>query len=237
MNQPKALKWQDYIPLYGIPTLLNYIACKFAIPYLKTNTLLPSEIIYFISVGGLVLIPMFLLAIYLTRKEIGSNKWDDLFKRMRINRMEKKDWVWAIASFILLCIASFLIARVLMPGLGFDPTPFFFENMPLDSSHMWILYIWPLFFFFNIFGEEFLWRGYIQPRQELLHKKWTWFFHGLFWALWHLPMGLELIFAALPIFFILPAIVQLRKNTTIAIVIHAIFGVFGFLVISFGGVH
>jgi membrane protease YdiL (CAAX protease family) len=151
--------------------------------------------------------------------------------------MSKKDWIWTIFTFLLLCLASFLIAKVLMPQMGLDATPFFFRNMPLDSGRMWILYVWPLFFFFNIFGEEFLWRGYIQPRQELLHKKWTWFFQGIFWAVWHIPMGFDLIFASLPIFFILPAVVQIRQNTTIAIVVHAIFGEFGFLAISFGGVH
>ena len=106
--------------------------------------------------------------------------------------------------------------------------------MPLDDSHMWILYIWPVFFFFNIFGEEFLWRGYIQPRQELQLGKWTWFIHGIFWAVWHLPMGLDLIIAATPIFFILPAVVQIRKNTTIAIVVHTVFGAFGFLALALG---
>jgi membrane protease YdiL (CAAX protease family) len=87
--------------------------------------------------------------------------------------------------------------------------------MPLNDKYFWIIYVWPVFFFFNIFGEEFLWRGYIQPRQELLNKKFTWLVHGLLWARWHLPMGLDLIFSALPIFFILPAIVQIRKNTSV----------------------
>ena len=237
MNELKPLKWNDYILLYGIPTLLNYIACQLAIPYLIETSSLPIEVIYFISVGGIALVPMFFGAIYLTKKEINSGKWADLLRRMRIYKLSKKDWVWTILTFIFLSGTSFLIAKVLMPQMGFDATPFFFKNMPLDSSHMWILYVWPIFFFFNIFGEEFLWRGYIQPRQELQLKKWTWLIHGIFWAAWHLPMGLDLIFASLPIFFILPAVVQYRQNTTIAIVVHAMFGAFGFIAIAFGGIH
>ena len=237
MNNLKQLKWSDYILLYGLPTLLNYIACQLAIPYLEENSSLPIEIIYFISVGGIALVPMFFGAIYLLKKEINSKKWSDLLRRMRIHKLSKKDRAWTFSTFIFLCITSFLIAKVLMPALGIDATPFFFKNMPLDSSHMWILYVWPIFFFFNIFGEEFLWRGYIQPRQELQLKKWTWLIHGIFWAAWHLPMGLDLIFASLPIFFILPAVVQHRQNTTIAIVVHAVFGAFGFIAIAFGGIH
>lgn len=233
----KPIEWKDYILLYGLPTLLNLIACQWAIPYLETISNLPIEIVYFLCVGGLVLVPMFFMALYLTRKEVKSNSFNALLVRMRIKKLSRLDWRWAIASFLLLCLASFVIAKVLMPKMGFDATPFFFKNMPLDKNHIWILFVWPFFFFFNIFGEELLWRGYIQPRQELLHKQFAWFFNGIFWAAWHLPMGLDLILASLPIFFILPAVVQLRKNTTIAIVVHAVFGAFGFLAIAFGGVH
>ena len=198
---------------------------------------MPIEIIYFISVGGIVLLPMFIWAIYLTGREIGSCKLQDLLDRMRIKKLSKKDWIWTITTFIIVCLASFLIAKIIMPKLGFDATPFFFKNMPLDKAHFWILYVWPLFFFFNVFGEELLWRGYIQPRQELLNKKWTWLFHGILWSFWHFPMGFDLIFAAIPILFLLPAVVQIRQNTSISIIVHAVLGAFGFIAIALGGIH
>ena len=237
MNNIKPLRWFDLVWLFGFPTILNAIACLWAIPYLDSITHLPMEVNYFLGVGLLVLAPMFSWALFLVGKEIDSFKMRDILQRMRIKTIAGVDWLWTIGAFVTLSLASFFIAKIIMPPLGFDATPFFFQNMPLDDSHRWILYVWPLFFFFNIFGEEFLWRGYIQPRQELLTKKWTWLVHGLCWACWHIPMGFDLIFAATPIFFILPAIVQLRKNTSIAIVVHAVFGGFGFLVIAFGGVH
>ena len=142
-----------------------------------------------------------------------------------------------VGGFIMLSLFSFLIAKIILPLFNIDASPFFFKNMPLNDKYFWIIYVWPMFFFFNIFGEEFLWRGYIQPRQELLNGKFTWLVHGILWACWHIPMGLDLIFSALPIFFILPAIVQVRKNTTISIVIHFVFGAFGFLSLAFGLVH
>lgn len=237
MKQLKPLTWRNYLLQCGVTTLLNYVACRLAIPYFELNSSLPIEIIYFISVGGIALAPMFFGALYLTKTEINAQNWAEILERMRVKRLSKSDWVWTISAFVLLCVASFLIAKVIMPEMGLTATPFFFKNMPLDGHHMWILYVWPVFFFFNIFGEEFFWRGYIQPRQELLHKKWTWFFHGIFWAIWHLPMGLDLVFASLPIFFILPAIVQLRANTSIAIVVHAVFGAFGFWALAFAALH
>jgi len=231
------LKWSGLILLFGIPTILNLIACRVAIPLLDAQNMFPVEISYFISVGLLVLVPMFCGAIFLTVREIGSADPGEILARMRIRKMTGQDAIWAVGGFILLSLTSFLIAKLILPLTGIDATPFFFRSMPLDEIHFWIIYVWPVFFFFNIFGEEFLWRGYIQPRQELLNKKWTWLVHGLFWAFFHLPMGLDLIWSALPIFFILPAVVQIRKNTTIAIVIHFIFGAFGFLALALGMVH
>ena len=237
MNNIKPLKWTELIILFGVPTILNFAACQIVIPYLESLKVFPIEISYFLSVGLLVLVPMFLSAIYLSSKEIKSNKLKDIFVRMRIKKLSPVDILWTVGGFFLLSLFSFLIAKLILPIYNIDATPFFFRNMPITQNYTWIIYIWPVFFFFNIFGEEFLWRGYIQPRQELLNKKSTWFVHGFLWSVWHLPMGFDLVLSAIPILFILPAIVQIRKNTTIAIVIHTIFGAFGFLSLAFGLVH
>ena len=236
-NRLKPLRWSGLIILFGVPTILNLIACEIAIPFLDEQKIFPIEVSYFISVGLLVLVPMFFGAIYFCSKEIGSGKLKDILKRMRIKKLSPVDILWTIGGFIFLSLFSFLIAKLILPVFDINAKPFFFRNMPLTDKYFWIIYIWPMFFFFNIFGEEFLWRGYIQPRQELLNKKFTWLVHGLLWACWHLPMGLDLIYSALPIFFILPAMVQIRKNTSIAIIIHFVFGAFGFLVLAFGLVH
>lgn len=233
----KPLKWSELVLLFGVPTILNLLACKVAIPFLDSLNIFPIEISYFLSVGLLVLVPMFFTAIYLTSKEINSSKLKDILIRMRIISLSKTDIVWTVGGFILLSILSFFIASLALPVFDINANPFFFQNMPLDKNHFWIIYVWPLFFFFNIFGEEFYWRGHIQPRQELLNKKFTWLIHGLLWAFWHFPMGLNLIYSAVPILFILPGIVQIRKNTTISIIIHFVFGAFGFLVLAFGLVH
>lgn len=233
-NELKPLSWTELCLLFGIPTLLNWFACSVSIPYLVKSTGLPIEASYFLCVGGLVLMPMFIGSIFLASRDTGSFRVRSILDRLRIKKLNKVDWAWAVGGFVGLCVASVLIVDYVMPIFGADSMPFFFQNTPLNSDYMWLLYVWPTFFYFNIFGEEFPWRGYIQPRQELLTKGWTWLVHGIFWATWHIPMGFDLIFASLPIFFILPAIVQHRKNTSIAIVIHAVFGAMGFLFLAFG---
>ncbi len=236
-SELRPMAWPELIALFGLPTLLNLIACRLKIPFLDGQNWMPIEVGYFLSVGLLVLVPMFLGAIYLAGRDIRSYRSKDILVRMRVKKLTRTDWAWTVGSFVLLSLCSFLIAKVLMPSMGWNATPFFFKNMPLESHHLWILAVWPLYFFFNIFGEEFLWRGYIQPRQELLNGKWTWFVQGIFWSIWHLPMGLGLVLSSLPLLFILPAIVHIRQNTSISIVVHAIFGGFGFLALALGLVH
>ncbi len=146
MKKVTPLKWPGLFLLFGIPTVLNLIACQLAIPWLDSQKTMPIEVAYFISVGLLVLVPMFFGAIYLSAREIGSFRIKDLFYRMRIKRLSRADTAWTVGSFMLLSLASFLIAKIILPQLGIDATPFFFRNMPLNDAYFWIIYVWPLFF-------------------------------------------------------------------------------------------
>jgi membrane protease YdiL (CAAX protease family) len=148
--------------------------------------------------------------------------------------MKPVDWAYTIGSLILVAGLTTLFVEVGKFIPGFTAAPTFMNDMPLETGNYWILLAWLPFFFFNIFGEELWWRGYIQPRQELLTKQYTWLVHGSLWSLFHVGLGWSAIFLALPIFFILPFVVQIRKNTTIAIIVHAVFGAFGFLSLAFG---
>ena len=91
MNKIKSLNWSDLIILFAVPTLLNLIACKIAIPLLDTQRLFPVEVNYFISVGILVLAPMFFAALYMSAREIKSFQLKDIFSRMRIRSLSLKD--------------------------------------------------------------------------------------------------------------------------------------------------
>jgi hypothetical protein len=82
VNRIKATSWLDLTLLFGIPAILNYLASRIAIPYFDSQQILPIEIIYFLSVGLIVLVPMFFGAIYLSGKDIGSYKLKDLFTRI-----------------------------------------------------------------------------------------------------------------------------------------------------------
>jgi membrane protease YdiL (CAAX protease family) len=224
----------ELVSLFAVPGLLLAVATRVAIPFLAASTPLPREACWFVSAGLLVLAPLFIVAIWFTGREIGSFDPIRLARRMRIRRMGPADWAWTLGAVVVVAALTTVMLQLgrLIPG--FDPKPEFFPNLPLQPATAWLIAVWLPFFFFNIFGEELWWRGYIQPRQELLTGKFTWLVHGLLWAGFHLGMGWSPIWLALPNFLILPLVVQIRKNTTIAIVIHAIFGALGFLSLALG---
>ena len=74
----------------------------------------------------------------------------------------------------------------------------------------------------NIAGEELLWRGYLLPRQELVHGTTTWIVHGILWAAFHLFFQTNLwdLVRMLPTCCALAFVAQHRKNTWPGIVGH-----------------
>ena len=61
-----------------------------------------------------------------------------------------------------------------------------FMGIPLHGS-WWIAFYYVLVLLIgNIAGEELWWRGYLLPRQELVHGSATWILHGVLWAAFHL---------------------------------------------------
>ncbi len=230
----KKISPAELLLLFGLPAILLYLATKVAIPVLDSYRWFPIEISWFLSAGLLVLIPMVVASLLLVGREVGGFKLPPLLARLRIKPMQPADWAYAGGALVLILSLTMAMVAIGKRLPGFNPNPVFMDSMPLQAGTYWILLAWLPFFFFNIFGEELWWRGYILPRQELLTGQYTWLAHGALWSLFHFGLGWSAIFLALPNFFLLPLVVQLRKNTTIGIVIHTAFGAFGFLALAFG---
>lgn len=105
-------------------------------------------------------------------------------------------------------------------------------GVPLQGN-WWVVGVFFLVLCFNIFGEEFWWRGYILPRQELSHGKWTWVIHGMLWHLFHVFWKWELI-ALLPQTLSLSFVACKLKNTTPGIIAHWINNGLGLIMLVLG---
>lgn len=74
---------------------------------------------------------------------------------------------------------------------------------------------------FNIFGEEFWFRGYMLPRQERARGEYAWVLNGLLFTVLHMWQKWNLLLL-LPGALGAAYVVQRRRNTWILIVAHGI---------------
>ncbi|MCD4691374.1 MAG: CPBP family intramembrane metalloprotease [Calditrichales bacterium] len=81
---------------------------------------------------------------------------------------------------------------------------------------------------------EYLWRGVILPKQEIVFGKNAWIIHGICWGIFHIAFGWQLLLTLIPILFIQSYVVQRRKNSWTGVIIHAVVNGPSFIAISFG---
>lgn len=220
-------------------TLMLYLSSRQVIPVLNSWSFHPA-ISWFASSGLLVFLPMFCIAIYNASKETISPGPKSVMRRLWLTRPTSKDWLWAISGALVILIATAIImyvsdlaSRALL-NKPFQTSPPFMHFEPLHSGQYWILLVWVFFFFFNIMGEELMWRGYLLAGISEKYPRRAWLYNAVFWLMFHIPFGYELMIMVLPTFFLVPYLVQKRKNTWIGIIIHASLNGPGFILVSLG---
>ncbi len=241
--------WQALL-YFGLPALLFRLSLYNGIPALIHLGLTPvkANIVAF----TVPLAILFALAFGFYKLDGYPISWSGIKTRFRLLPMTGKDWLWAIGGFLLTFLsigmvaftAPFLIKTI--PAIA--PPDFFspwlkpgaplsadvianFIGSPLKGNWGLVILLF-IQLFFNIFGEELWWRGYILPRQEMAHGRWAWVINGFLWLLWHVAFYPWQIFALLPICLALPYIAQRRQNTWVAIIIHLQNGIFQFLILA-----
>jgi membrane protease YdiL (CAAX protease family) len=61
-----------------------------------------------------------------------------------------------------------------------------------------------------------------------------WILNGLLWAVFHTAIGWRLALALVPLEFIVPYIVQKRRNTWIGVLVHGVYNGIGFILVALG---
>jgi membrane protease YdiL (CAAX protease family) len=220
---------------FGVPTLLLFFATYLCIPLLHRLTGLLPVVCWYICGGTLVFLPIFIAAFYFYKRDGYPWQFKTLWIRFRLNNFSFKVFAISILSIVIISALTYLILEVGKRFfINYSPSPSFLTMKPIGPGEMWILLAWLPLFFFNILGEAFYWRGYIFPRQELAFGRYTWIWHGLFWLMFHLPFGINLLITLMPIIFITSYAVQKTKSTWTDIVIHAVINGTGFILVAFG---
>lgn len=216
------LGWVGTLLVFGGAAVLLLVSTRLFIPAFSEAAGIEPVLAWFVIGGALVFGPIVLAAYWLVRREPTDGDGATWAARLRFRRMDGTDWLWAAGALLavgLLTAAAQATVSAVEGGAALHPPFMAFE--PLSAGRYWILAAWAPFWVLNILGEEFAWRGVILPRQEVALGSHAWIANSLGWLLFHLAFGWRLLLILLPITFILPFVAQRRKNTWVAVVVHA----------------
>ncbi|MCT2535371.1 CPBP family intramembrane metalloprotease [Aquibacillus koreensis] len=234
----KPMYFGESLLLFGIPGIILYCNIYYGVPYLDSLGV-PLIISFPLALYGLLFL-LFIASLIAYKLEGNPSTLAGLTKRFRLTKLNKKMGFISIGTFIVVMIMEELLkftSGILAKMSVFAPPdilPEFIDpnqtlSFPLTAfmgvsleGNWWILLVWLLCLACNILGEEFWWRGYILPRQELAFGKKAWLVHGaLLLLVFHAFLKWNYI-VLIPICFILPYMAQRYQNTWIPAIIHGI---------------
>ena len=184
-------------------------------------------------------LPLFLLTFILLKKDGYLLNWQTLTKRLRLHKITLKDLLWIIIGMIVCSLISVIVIWIwsllsdsynLNELKGMSPIKIY----PLIGKERFAIILLPIFYFFNYFGEELLWRGYILPRQELTHGKYAWIINAGLHLIFHLSFSIKALIFFIPFMLLMPYITYKRKTTYPSIIIHILLGAPTQLLIALG---
>lgn len=184
---------------FGIPSVVFYVSMYYIVPQAVSRG---GNLAYTHMLTLTVILSLMLIAALVAYRKEG-NQWDmkNFLERFRLTRPSLKIVLITVVSTIAIFILLVLLAPTAeyLSKIPFFEPPSYARNISqVGHSGMMTDFMgeklkgnWRLFFTFsvmllvNIIGEEFWWRGYILPRQEMAFGKNVWIVHGIMWALFH----------------------------------------------------
>ncbi|HSR59696.1 MAG TPA: CPBP family intramembrane glutamic endopeptidase [Robiginitalea sp.] len=230
-SKPKPLKFFYSFSFFAAGALLFLLTERLILPLLAEWGV-HKAVLFCVMATPLIL--FFAGALLAYRLEGHRWNWADFRARFRYRPIRGKMWLWMpliVLVDIGLYLAVYQLAFPVVKAVhdAYPPPAIVGEIMGdgttfagfATAGNWGLLFLFLFYYFFNILGEEFLWRGYLFPRQELQHGKHTWLVHGLLWTFFH-------IFAPYNALMVLPGalfmsyVVQRTQNNTLFLISHAV---------------
>jgi len=214
--------WQSLI-FFGVPTLLGVLCTYFLWPFFIGIGASEENAYYFQALVVFVSLLIASLVAYVV--EGNSLDWSSFRHRFRLFGLDRRGWKWTLGGLLtasLLSLVATVLASQVYDILKFTPPDIFpsgpMTNLPLGAFVL----------FMNIMSEELWWRGYVLPRQERQHGRYTWAIHGVLWAFFHTFKWWAVPFMLITT-WIIPLVAQRIGNTTPGIIIHLVINGLGIL--------
>jgi membrane protease YdiL (CAAX protease family) len=221
--------------------LALYIAVQYGIPYLHQQYGVLPLIGWWLT-SGIIIFGLFIAAILAARHRTNAKSFRQILAALNIRSLNKIDILWVLGGLLGVVVLTGIVVTVFdrifsINLLSQDSYASFFKMEKLKPSEYWLFLAWLPYFFFNIVGEELLWRGYLLPRQVNILGHYAWILNGFLWAIFHVGIGWRIAILLLPIEFIVPYVVQKRKNTWLGILIHGLYNGSGFILVAMGVIY
>jgi membrane protease YdiL (CAAX protease family) len=217
-----------------------FAAVHYAIPYLHVRCGIAPLLGWWLTSGAL-LTALFVAAVVSARHVTGKLSVRRILSALNLRPVTVADALWALGGLIGVAVLTALVTTLFsslfsINLLSQDSYSAFLRMEKLRPNEYWLFAVWLPYFFFNIFGEELLWRGYLLPRQVGLMGRYAWVLNAALWAIFHVGIGWRIAVVLLPIECIVPYIVQRRGNTWLGIIIHGLYNGTGFILVALGAV-
>lgn len=229
----KPISFIKSLLLFAFTSAMMVCGIYFVMPILMSNGIstIQSYLIGFYT----PLAFMFFLSIYLYKKEGYNITKDEFVSRFNFKKLDKKTVLMSIAITLGTLVSYFGLGFTgkILASLPLLSPPDFFPpeinpNKVLVTGQMfgevlkgqwWIPIAYFIGWFFNIFGEEMLWRGYLFPRQEKVYGNKTWIVHGIMWGFWHVFWKWQLLYL-IPTALVISYGMYKTKNIWVGIIAH-----------------
>ncbi len=250
ISKLKAFSWIPSLLAFFCVAFMIYITHYVCIPYYTRITGQPYLVGYLI--GWIINVGILFVASLIAYKlEKNTFNLRDLSLRFRLKKMLGQDWLWTTILLLVALVTYFgfsFTSDWLISSKLFAPHP----DWPPDMGHEGILNLkkgvlfgmtlqgkwWIAFAYFvgwvlNILGEEFWYRGWMLPRQEVAFGKNAWLMNGTMFTFQHWMQPWNFL-AILPGALFISFIIQFRKNTWIGIIQHGLMNLGLFLYVLKG---
>ena len=207
---------------------------------------------------GLILIGLiwlFVLSMIIIRQEEGDLRWATVKRRLRLNtprdpktgEPRRRLWLWVIPFLIAITVWELVLTSYL-DDLWVSIFPFFAEppgyslGAILESQEIldhlvgawWFLALFVVNAIFNtVLGEEFLFRGVLQPKMGGVFGRWNWLANGVLHGLYHVhqPWGIPGSVISCAFLYAFPS--WRFRSTWMGIIVHSAQSVFfSFLILG-----
>jgi membrane protease YdiL (CAAX protease family) len=236
MNRPSVILESLWYFVGG--AILLFITVQYGIPYLH-QTFGVAPLIGWWLASGVIVLALFIGAILAVRHRTQTRTLREVLLALHIRAISKTDVLWALGGLLGVVVLTGIVViafnRIFsLDLLSQDSYSSFLRMEKLKPHEYWLFLAWLPYFFFNIVGEELMWRGYLLPRQVAALGRHAWVLNGALWAIFHVGIGWRIAIILLPIEFIVPYVVQQRQNTWLGIIIHGLYNGSGFVMVALG---